>query len=193
MTQIISEQMRTLLNSLQELDTSKDHMLDTGLEGPLNPKQLADILGIDDLPVFTRSMNKIKTGKTDQLTRAEMTELAVAFVNLLAAEEKDTQKAMMALKRVSAKEEPVMEDAGKDHITMTYTPTLPLVRLLDYNTWELKNAPQEITDLLDKISGTLPPVISPDWKKNSRNPRNIAAKQFAMDLVKLGFRDNAKY
>lgn len=106
MTQIISEQMRTLLNSLQELDTSKDHMLDTGLEGPLNPKQLADILGIDDLPVFTRSMNKIKTGKTDQLTRAEMTELAVAFVNLLAAEEKDTQKAMMALKRVSAKEEP---------------------------------------------------------------------------------------
>ena len=52
-------------------------------------------------------MNKIRAGDADKLTRMEMTELAEAFVRLLAAEAEDTQKAMMALKRVSAKEEPI--------------------------------------------------------------------------------------
>lgn len=105
MAEYLAEQMRSLARRLDELN---QQMPDTGLEGSLNPKQLAEILGLEDLNLFTRSMNKIKAGKTDQLTRSEMTELAVAFVNLLAAEEKDTQKAMMALRRVSAKEEPVV-------------------------------------------------------------------------------------
>lgn len=191
MAEYLAEQMRSLTRRLEEL--AHNPMPDTGLEGSLNAKQLAELLGVGDMNTFTRSMNKIRAGDADKLTRMEMTELAEAFVRLLAAEAEDTQKAMQALKRVSAKEEPMMEDASKDHISIAYTPNLPLLRLFDYNTWELKNAPQEITDLLDKIHGPLPPVVSPDWKKNRGNPRNIAAMQFAKELIKLGFRDNAKY
>jgi hypothetical protein len=60
-------------------------------------------LGIQDLPLFTRSINKVRSGDTDRLHRAEMTELAVAFVNLLAADADTTQKALAAIKRVTAK------------------------------------------------------------------------------------------
>ena len=108
MTEYLAEQMRSLTRRLEEL--AQATMPDTGLEGSLNPKQLAELLGVSDLQTFTRSMNKIRAGDADKLTRMEMTELAEAFVRLLAAEAEDTQKAMQALKRVSAKEEPVMED-----------------------------------------------------------------------------------
>jgi hypothetical protein len=43
-------------------------------------------------------------GHADKLTRIEMTELAIAFVNLLAAQPEDTTKAMTAIRRVSEKE-----------------------------------------------------------------------------------------
>jgi hypothetical protein len=104
MTQFLAEQMRSLVRRIQE--ASQEPLPQDALEGSLNPKQLAELLGIDDLPLFTRSIRKVQMGHTDKLTRAEMTELAVAFVNLLAAEPEDTQKAMMAIKRVSAKAEP---------------------------------------------------------------------------------------
>ena len=102
MTEYLAEQMRSLSRRLEEL--AHTTMPDTGLEGSLNPKQLAELLGVSDLQTFTRSMNKIRAGDADKLTRMEMTELAEAFVRLLAAEAEDTQKAMQALKRVSAKD-----------------------------------------------------------------------------------------
>ena len=108
MTEYLAEQMRSLTRRLEEL--AQATMPDTGLEGSLNAKQLAELLGVGNLQTFTRSMNKIRSGDADKLTRMEMTELAEAFVRLLAAEAEDTQKAMQALKRVSAKAEPVMED-----------------------------------------------------------------------------------
>jgi hypothetical protein len=104
MAEYLAEQMRSLTRRLEEL--AQNPMPDTGLEGSLNPKQLAELLGVSDLNTFTRSMNKIRAGDADKLTRAEMTELAEAFVRLLAAEAEDTQKAMLALKRVSAREAP---------------------------------------------------------------------------------------
>lgn len=108
MTEYLAEQMRSLVRRLEEM--TQEPMPQDALKGMLNPKQLAELLGIDDLPLFTRSIRKVQAGDTDKLTRAEMTELAVAFVNLLAAEPEDTQKAMMAIKRVSVKsEEPMME------------------------------------------------------------------------------------
>jgi hypothetical protein len=110
MADYLSEQMRSLTRRLEEL--AQNPLPDTGLEGSLNAKQLAELLGVSDLQTFTRSMNKIRAGDADKLNRAEMTELAEAFVRLLAAEAEDTQKAMQALKRVSAKEEPVMEADG---------------------------------------------------------------------------------
>jgi hypothetical protein len=103
MTQFLAEQMRSLVRRLQEV--SQEPMPQDALKGTLNPKQLAELLGIDDLPLFTRSIRKVQAGDTDKLTRAEMTELAVAFVNLLAADPEDTQKAMLAIKRVSVKSE----------------------------------------------------------------------------------------
>jgi len=106
MADFLAEQMRSLVRRLDEL-TQADTMPAQGLEGTINPKQLAEMLGISDLNTFTRSINKIRQGDTDQLTRAEMTEMAVAFVNLLAAEAEDTQKVMLTLKRVSAKSEPM--------------------------------------------------------------------------------------
>ena len=103
MTQFLAEQMRSLVRRLEE--AGQEQMPMDALKGSLNPRQLAELLGIDDLPLFTRSINKVRAGKADDLTRVEMTELAVAFVNLLAADPDDTQKAMMAIKRVSAKAE----------------------------------------------------------------------------------------
>lgn len=111
MTEILAEQMRSLSRRLEELakDDStashKDEMMPVELAGSLNPKQLAELLGIKDISLFSRSVRKIQKGQEDQLTRQEMTELAVAFANLLAADAEDTQKAMMAIKRVSAKPE----------------------------------------------------------------------------------------
>ena len=104
--------MRSLSRRLAELDSSgmKDSMPTAELKGSINTAQLADLLGIQDLPLFSRSIKKVREGDTDKLHRAEMTELAVAFVNLLAADAESTQKALAAIKRVTAKEEPVMED-----------------------------------------------------------------------------------
>jgi hypothetical protein len=102
MTNILSEQMRAWAKSLEE--AVHEDLPSTGLKGSLNPKQLADLLGIDDLALFTRSINKVKRGDTDKLTRMEMTELAVAFVNLLAADTEQTTKAMAAIRRVSSKD-----------------------------------------------------------------------------------------
>lgn len=107
MAEYLAEQMRSIVRRLDELAHAT--MPHTGLEGSLNAKQLAELLGVSDLQTFVRSMNKIRTGDADKLTRMEITELAEAFVRLLAAEAEDTQKAMMSLKRVSAREEPVME------------------------------------------------------------------------------------
>jgi hypothetical protein len=106
MAEYLAEQMRSLVSRLNEL--ASPTMPDTGLEGSLNAKQLAELLGVSDLQTFVRSMNKIRAGDADKLTRMEMTELAEAFVRLLAAEAEDTQKAMMSLKRVSAKEDPAI-------------------------------------------------------------------------------------
>jgi hypothetical protein len=102
MTHILSEQMRAWAKALQE--AVQEDLPSTGLKGTLNPKQLADLLGIDDLALFTRSINKVKRGDTDKLNRMEMTELAVAFVNLLAADTEQTTKAMNAIRRVSGKD-----------------------------------------------------------------------------------------
>lgn len=104
MTEILSEQMRSLSRRLAELDSSgmKDSMPTAELKGSINTAQLADLLGIQDLPLFSRSINKVRRGDTDKLHRAEMTELAVAFVNLLAADADATQKALAAIKRVTA-------------------------------------------------------------------------------------------
>lgn len=188
MAEYLAEQMRSLARRLDELT---QQMPDTGLEGSLNAKQLAEILGIEDLALFTRSMNKIRAGKTDQLTRAEMTELAVAFVNLLAAEEKDTQKAMISLKRVSAKEEPMMEDASKDHISVTYTPNAPLAGLLDYKTVELKNAPAKVQELLQHYQD-IRDMRDGKGVSGSPVPRKELIQQFAKDLIKAGYKDNAR-
>lgn len=84
-------------------ESQKDEMTSAELKGSLNAKQLADLLGIKDTNLFNRSLRKVQKGDIDSLSRQEMTELAVAFVNLLAAEPEDTQKAMTAIKRVSAK------------------------------------------------------------------------------------------
>lgn len=108
MATILAEQMRQIANRLVEL-AQNEEMPQGALEGSLNARQLAELLGIDDLNTFSRSINKIKAGDADKLTRMEMTEMAVAFVNLLAAQPDDTTKAMTAIRRVSSKDEPMME------------------------------------------------------------------------------------
>lgn len=110
MAEFLAEQMRSLARRLEEL-AQTPHMPEQGLKGSLNPKQLADLLGLEDLSTFTRSINKIRRGDADKLSRTEMTEMAEAFVKLLAAKPDDTQKVMNALKKVSAKDETVMEDS----------------------------------------------------------------------------------
>jgi hypothetical protein len=114
MTQILSEQMRSLARRLDELDSnpgsakvsgSKETVPLDPTKGSLLPKQLADIIGLDDVNLFTRAMTKIRQGKEDKLTRQEMTELSIAFMKLILATSENTQKAMQLLKRIAAKTE----------------------------------------------------------------------------------------
>ncbi len=99
MTQILSEQMRSLARRLDELDSnpgsakvsgSKETVPLDPTKGSLLPKQLADIIGLDDVNLFTRAMTKIRQGKEDKLTRQEMTELSIAFMKLILATSENT-------------------------------------------------------------------------------------------------------
>lgn len=105
MAEYLAEQMRSLARRLEELAHSPQ-MPETSLKGSLNTRQLAELLGVSDVQLFSRSINKIKQGRADKLSRMETLEVAEAFVRLLAADSDDTQKAMLALKRVSAKVSP---------------------------------------------------------------------------------------
>lgn len=112
MTEFLAEQMRSLARRLEELNVTpqskddlntdpmshKDEMPQEELEGNINPKQLADILGLVDTSLFQRAIRKIRDGHS--ISRQEMTEVAIAFEKLLAAEPEDTQKAMVILKRI---------------------------------------------------------------------------------------------
>ena len=126
MAEFLAEQMRSIARRLMELDgvaptpekteePKKDTMNDDPLSGSINTRLLADLLDIHDVSLFTQSINKIRTGKADHLNRRELTEMAIAFVNLLDAKQDDTQKAMNILKKVSKKPEEMndlMEDTG---------------------------------------------------------------------------------
>jgi len=106
MTEFLAEQMRSLARRLEELnvtpqsqdDLHTDEMPQEELEGNINPNQLADILGLRDTSLFQRAIRKIRDGHN--ISRQEMTEIAIAFEKLLAAEPEDTQKAMVILKRI---------------------------------------------------------------------------------------------
>jgi hypothetical protein len=111
MAQFLAEQMRSIARRLQEIHNTssqdqmdhqdhKDVMPHDELEGSINPSQLADILGLDDISLFNRALRKMRQG--DDLNRQEMTEIAIAFERLLAADSKNTQKAMNMLKRIHA-------------------------------------------------------------------------------------------
>ena len=114
MTQFLAEQMRSLARRLEEIhDTSvhddaskhdhKDMMPHDDLEGTINPSQLAEILGLDDMNLFNRAIRKMRQG--NEPNRQEMTELAIAFERLLAADSESTQKAMNMLKKIHAHHE----------------------------------------------------------------------------------------
>jgi hypothetical protein len=114
MTEFLAEQMRSIARRLMEIDSTvpkkeelpkTDTMSSAPLSGSINTKLLAELLNIHDLSLFTQSINKIRTGKADRLNRKELTELAIAFVNLLDAKQDDTQKAMAILKKVSKKDD----------------------------------------------------------------------------------------
>ena len=92
-------------DSVVTSESKKDEMMPVELEGSVNAKQLADLLMLNNISLFSSGLKKLQQAEVDRLSRAEMTELAVAFANLLAADEEKTQKAMILLKRVSAKEE----------------------------------------------------------------------------------------
>lgn len=112
MTQILTEQMRSLAKRLHELDSSPGAAMIPGsketvpiepTQGSVMPKQLADILGMQDINLFTRAWNKLRQGREHQLTRQEMAELSIAFMKLVLADPNDTTKAMSLLRRISAK------------------------------------------------------------------------------------------
>lgn len=112
MTEFLAEQMRSIARRLEELNVNpqtqndtqtdatshKDIMPQDELEGNINPKQLADLLGLKDISLFQRAIRKLRDG--DTVSRQEITEIAIAFEKLLAAEPEDTQKAMVMLKRI---------------------------------------------------------------------------------------------
>lgn len=112
MTEFLAEQMRSLARRLEELhmnphqqddalndmSSHKDEMPHEELEGNINPHQLADILGLKDIGLFQRAIRKLRDGNS--ISRQEITEIAIAFEKLLAAEPEDTQKAMVILKRI---------------------------------------------------------------------------------------------
>jgi hypothetical protein len=125
MSSIISEQMVSLRKVLSELNENpasvekvSKHVdpraLDVApahpLSGSVNARQLADLLDIHNIGLFRRSIIKTQAGHADKLTRQELTELSVAFVKLLDADPRDTQKALMILKRVSRRKHPEHTD-----------------------------------------------------------------------------------
>jgi hypothetical protein len=112
MSEFLTEQMRSLARRLMEIDSnpagakvagSKETVPTEPTKGSLISRQLADIIGMEDLNLFNRALNKIRQGKEDKLTRQEMTELSIAFIKLILADTDKTNKAMALLKRVSAK------------------------------------------------------------------------------------------
>lgn len=111
MTQILTEQMRSLARRLDELDStpgaatvpgSKESVPLDPTKGSLMPKQLADIIGLQDINMFTRAWNKLRQGRADKLTRQEMAELSIAFMKLVLADPNQTTKAMALLRRIGA-------------------------------------------------------------------------------------------
>ena len=112
MTQQLTEQLRSLVARLAEIDTypsqlsvtgSKETVSGTAIEGSLAVTQLAKYLGINDVNLFTRAMNKVRQGRLAQLSPVERGELGMAFVKLIQAEPAQTQQALQLLKRVSGK------------------------------------------------------------------------------------------
>ena len=116
---ILAEQMRSLTMRLQELDgtsmspmasvTSSDSadahhdvMPADKLQGTINTRRLADLLGIHDFNNFNQAIMKAKQGKANKLSRVQATEMAIAFEMLLRLDAQDTQKAMQMLKMVHA-------------------------------------------------------------------------------------------
>lgn len=74
---------------------------DARLRGTLDPKTLAQSLpDVNDIPLFTRAVAKVKNGRTDTLTRQEMTQLAYAFISVLQDDRETTLDLMRRLARV---------------------------------------------------------------------------------------------
>lgn len=114
MTEILTEQMRSLVRRLDELDApsgatvisgTKEILPSDPTKGNVVAKQLADILGLQDVNMLTRAMTKLRQGRENVLTRQEMAELSIAFMRLVLADPTQTNKAMMLLKRISANSE----------------------------------------------------------------------------------------
>jgi hypothetical protein len=83
----------------------RDVMSTEKLQGNIVAKQLADVLGLKDVAMFNRAINKVRNGRADKLSRQEMTELAIAWVNLMDLDVKQTNQAMNMLRRVHAPKE----------------------------------------------------------------------------------------
>jgi hypothetical protein len=84
------------------LDTSAD---DAGLEGVLDPRQLAKLLPeVDDLTRFVNAVQKVKKGDIAALSIQEYRQLAKGFISLLKDDSQMTTKVLQRLKMVHGAE-----------------------------------------------------------------------------------------
>jgi hypothetical protein len=69
------------------------------LQGSVAVKNLASLLGIENIQLFTNSFNTLRTGKIPS-NQAQVRELAIAFYKLLAADASVTSKVLSQLRRI---------------------------------------------------------------------------------------------
>lgn len=84
--------------SMRDYINIMESIADVGLQGSLDTRGLLKFLPeVTDPNKFLLAVNKIKRGQMEQVTRQEMTQLALAFVSLLGDANEDRMKAVRKL------------------------------------------------------------------------------------------------
>lgn len=84
------------------------------LKGEFNPSKIAELLGFGDDKIMIRALMKIKTQDEEKLTRIERGALASAFIKILEMSPEETQKIMLALRRVKGETSMAESETKKD-------------------------------------------------------------------------------
>lgn len=95
------------MSTMRDYINIMESIADTGLLGSLDTRGLLKFLPeVTNPNLFMSAVNKIKRGQMEQVTRTEMTQLALAFVSLLGDANEERVKAVRKLATLKPGEAP---------------------------------------------------------------------------------------